>query len=112
VEDKPEQYKINLDNPVIVSEEYPLKEGTRTEEYTLPNYQINHTAPSGSGLFSNYTLLFGIKVWLLVLVLVIYLIWYQKIDSMKIILDNRDITFYLHYDSINFMCVGLQKMMK
>jgi hypothetical protein len=57
VEDKPEQYKINLDNPVIVSEEYPLKEGTRTEEYTLPNYQINHTAPSDAGLFSNYTLL-------------------------------------------------------
>ncbi|WJX14540.1 hypothetical protein P8452_04783 [Trifolium repens] len=45
-EEKPEQYKINLDNPVIVSEEYPVKQGTRTEEYTLPNYQINHTAPS------------------------------------------------------------------
>jgi hypothetical protein len=91
VEEKSEQYKANLEKPTIVLEEYPQK------EYTLPNYQINHTDPSGAaGLFPNYTIIFSIKVWLLILVLVIYMIWYQKTYSMKIILDNRDITFHLH----------------
>ncbi|GAU15430.1 hypothetical protein TSUD_44670 [Trifolium subterraneum] len=46
VEEKPEQYKPNLEKPVTVLEEYPQKQGIKTEEYTLPNYQINHTDPS------------------------------------------------------------------
>ncbi|GAU15429.1 hypothetical protein TSUD_44660, partial [Trifolium subterraneum] len=45
----PESEQYNLEKPVIVSEEYPVKQGTRTETYTLPNYQINHTAPSAAG---------------------------------------------------------------
>ncbi|XP_045808404.1 low-temperature-induced 65 kDa protein-like isoform X1 [Trifolium pratense] len=48
VEEKPEQYKANLEKPAIVFEEYPQKQGIKTEEYTLPNYQINHTDPSGA----------------------------------------------------------------
>jgi hypothetical protein len=66
VEEKSEQYKANLEKPTIVLEEYPQK------EYTLPNYQINHTDPSGAaGLFSNFTINFGIKARRLILSLVI-----------------------------------------
>jgi hypothetical protein len=62
VEEKSEQYKANLEKPAIVLEEYPQKQGIRTEAYTLPNYQINHTDPSAAGLFSNYTLILGFKI--------------------------------------------------
>ncbi|CAJ2630036.1 unnamed protein product [Trifolium pratense] len=46
VEETPEQYKAK---PVTVLEEYPTKQGIRTEEHTLPNYQINHTDPNSAG---------------------------------------------------------------
>jgi hypothetical protein len=71
-EEKSEQYKANLEKPAVVFEEYPQKEGIKTEAYTLPNYQINHTDPSGAaGLFSNFTINFGIKARRLILSLVI-----------------------------------------
>jgi len=49
VEEKPEQYKANLEKPIIVLEEDSQEQGSRTEEYTLPNYQTKETDPSGVG---------------------------------------------------------------
>jgi hypothetical protein len=94
VEEKSEQYKANLEKPAIVFEEYPQKEGIRTEAYTLPNYQINHTDPSVAGLFSNYTLILGFKI------------------KCEIYSWSSDPYNLFSIEINTFMCVGLQKVMK
>jgi len=48
VEEKPEQYKANLERPIVLEED-SQNQGNRTEEYTLPNYQTKETDPSGAG---------------------------------------------------------------